>query len=162
MKGRSAGIEERRRWGVAWVVLTAALTLHVLDEAAHDFLSFYNPAVESIRSQFPWLLLPTLGFSLWLGLLGFAVGALSVLSVLVFKGKRGMRPISRIYAWLMIANALFHVAVALDQGRAIAGVLSAPLLVAGAVFLLRAIPRRAPEPGGNQGLHPVPGGGARE
>jgi len=35
------------RFGFAWVLLSLALTLHVIDEALTDFLSVYNPAVPS-------------------------------------------------------------------------------------------------------------------
>ena len=32
-----------RRWALAWAALCAAFALHVIDEATHDFLSWYNP-----------------------------------------------------------------------------------------------------------------------
>jgi hypothetical protein len=35
--------------GWAWVSLALAIAVHVLDEAAHDFLALYNPTVEAIR-----------------------------------------------------------------------------------------------------------------
>src|SRR5439155_13684259 len=48
-------VADYTRFGVAWVVLCVALSVHVADEALTDFLSVYNPAVRAIRSRFPFL-----------------------------------------------------------------------------------------------------------
>ena len=133
---------ENRRWGTAWVLLTASLAVHVLDEAVNDFLSFYNPYVLSIRASFPWLPFPVFRFSTWLGLLIFAVVALLLLSVLVFRGKWGMKPVAYIYGWLMVANALLHFSGSLWYGRLLAGVWSSPLLLACSLYMLKSIPRK--------------------
>ena len=132
---------ENRRWGIAWVLLTASLAVHVLDEAGHDFLSFYNPSVLAIRARFTWAPLPVFSFSTWLGLLIFAVVTLLLLSVLVFRGKWGMKPVAYIYGWLMVANALLHLSGSLWYGQLLAGVWSSPLLLACSFYLLKSIPR---------------------
>lgn len=131
-----------RRWGTAWVLLTASLAVHVLDEAVNDFLSFYNPSVLSIRASFPWLLFPVFRFSTWLGLLIFAAVALLLLSVLVFRGKWGMKPVVYIYGWLMVANVLLHFSASLWYGQLLAGVWSSPLLLACSLYLLKSVPRQ--------------------
>ena len=78
-----------RRWGLAWLGTTFALLLHVVDEASHDFLSFYNPAVLSVRAKLPWFPLPT--FELW-GWLTVVGGALLVLLLLApWVGPRWIR-----------------------------------------------------------------------
>ncbi len=134
---------QNRRWGTAWLLLTAALAVHVLDEAVNDFLGFYNPFVLSTRASFPWLPLPVFCFSTWLGLLIFAVVALLLLSVLVFQGKWGMKPVAHIYGWLMVANALLHGFLSLWQGQLLAGVWSSPLVLVCSFNLLQSIPRRS-------------------
>ncbi len=131
-----------RRWGISWLLLSGALALHVLDEAVNDYLSFYNPAVESWRGRWPGLPLPTFTFGLWLGLLIGAVVVLLVLSVLVFQGKWGMKPVSHIFGWLMLGNGLMHIFQSIGYGELLAGFWSSPLLMIGAFFLLRSIPRR--------------------
>jgi len=55
----NARTESAVRQGWAWVALTLALAVHVADEALTDFLSVYNPTVEAIRAQYPWVPLPT-------------------------------------------------------------------------------------------------------
>ena len=135
---------ENRRWGTAWVLLTASLAVHVLDEAVNDFLGFYNPAVLSIRASLPWLPLPVFEFSTWLGLLILAVVALLLLSVLVFRGKWGMKPVACIYGGLMVANALLHGFLSLRHGQVLAGTWSSPLLLACSLYLLKSTPGRRP------------------
>lgn len=61
-----------RRFGFAWLGFAAVLVLHVTDEAAHDFLSVYNPTAQSIRARLPWLPLPTFTVRAWL--FGLAAG----------------------------------------------------------------------------------------
>ena len=38
--------------------------LHVVDEAATDFLGFYNPLVQSVHARLPWFPMPTLTFAI--------------------------------------------------------------------------------------------------
>ena len=68
-----------RRWALAWLLLTLALAGHVIDEALTDFLSVYNPAVEAIAQQLPWLTLPVLTFESWIS--GLAIAVLNVAQV---------------------------------------------------------------------------------
>ena len=74
------------RTGRPWVALTLALAVHVADEAATDFLSVYNPTVESIRRRFPFLPLPVFTFDVWLAGLIAAVILLLALSRFAFRG----------------------------------------------------------------------------
>jgi hypothetical protein len=50
--------QEPFQFGVAWVLLSVALTLQVIDEAVTDFLSVYNPVVQAIRKRVPFIPLP--------------------------------------------------------------------------------------------------------
>ncbi len=115
--------------------------MHVADEAAHDFLSFYNPNAAAIRAALPFLPLPEFTLTSWLASLTIAVAVLTALSAAAFRGARWTIPASALYAGLMAANGLFHTVGSLALGRPLPGVYSSPLLVAAAVWLLVAARR---------------------
>jgi hypothetical protein len=130
--------------GRAWLVLCAALALHVLDEALTGFLKVYNPTVVAIRAELPWLPLPVFRFETWIAGLIAAIIVLLALSVFVFRGARWTRPVAYALAIIMTANALGHTAGTIF-GRTIAdvsfprpmpGFYSSPLLLAASIFLL--------------------------
>lgn len=121
--------------GPAWVALTLALALHVLDEAVHDFLALYNPTVEEIRRRVPFLMLPTFTFRSWITGLALGIGVLLALSPFAFRRARWLRPIALVLAVFMVLNGCLHVIGSLVMGRLIAGTLSAPFLVAAALSL---------------------------
>ncbi|UCF40194.1 MAG: hypothetical protein JSW43_10705 [Gemmatimonadota bacterium] len=130
------------RWGLAWIGLGLALALHVVDEALGGFLAFYNPIAEAVRARWPLPFPPTFTFDAWLGGLAVAVVALLALSACAFRGFRWMRPLSYALGVFMIANGLVHLTASVALGRPVAGTYSAPLLVAAAVYLMVATPRR--------------------
>ena len=116
--------------------LCAALAVHVIDEAVTDQLAVYNSAVQVIRERYPLILLPTLTFSIFLSLLIFAVIVLVGLSVLVWRGKWAMRPISCAFAGVMLTNGLMHIAHSLFTQKFMSGVYSSPLLLAASIHLI--------------------------
>jgi len=140
-----------KRWTWSWIGLALALSLHVADEAAHDFLSFWNPLVRSLRQELPALPLPTFRFALWLGGLSTAVVLLLALTWFVRRGAAWMRPVSYVLAVLMLGNGMLHIAGTVYQGRAVPGVYSSPILLIMAGLLLAAAWRHRsasrPEPG---------------
>ena len=126
----------RRRWGLAWVGLSLALAVHVVDEALSDFLPFWNSLVGAARDRLPWVPLPTFAFSEWLG--GLIVGVVLLLSLsrFAFEGARWMRPLSYFLAVVMLGNGLGHIAASVYLGRLAPGVVSSPLLLLAAALLL--------------------------
>lgn len=124
------------RFGAAWLLLTAALAFHVADEALTDFLSIYNPTVESIRQQLPFFPMPTFTFRGWLTGLIIAVVVLSALSVAAFHGQRRMLPLAYVFGTLMLLNGCGHIAGSIYLGRLMPGVYTAPLLLAGSLHLI--------------------------
>lgn len=126
----------QRRHGFAWLALTAALAVHVADEAAHDFLSFYNPNAAAIRAALPFLALPEFTLTSWLASLTVAVAVLAALSTAAFRGARWAVPASTVYGGLMVVNGLFHPVASLALGRTLPGVYSSPLLLTAAAWLL--------------------------
>ena len=127
-----------QRFGWAWIGLSLALCLHVIDEAAHDFLSVYNPSAVRIREQFA-IPLPVFSFEIWIAGLTAAVLVLLWLSNYAFLGARWMRPAAAIFAALMFMNGVGHFAGSLYMGRWMPGVYSSPLLIAASIALAAAL-----------------------
>ena len=118
--------------------MCAALALHVLDEAVTDFLGVYNPVFHAIRERQPLLMLPTFSFNIWLSLLIFAVTALAGVSVFVWKGRWAMRPISYVFAAVMLTNGLLHIVHSIYMWKLMPGVYTSPLLLAASIVLVAA------------------------
>ena len=128
---------ERGNYGLAWVSLCAALALHVMDEAAHDFLSVYNPTVQLIRQKIPFLPLPTFSFEVWIAGLVLAIALLLCLMPFAFHNARWLKIPAKIFAVLMMLNGAQHIIGSFWLGRLIPGVYSAPLLIAASAYLLK-------------------------
>jgi len=124
------------RHRIAWLLLTIALAGHVLDEALTDFLSFYNPTVESIRESVPWFPMSTLDFETWITGLVIGVLVLLALTPLAGRGLAWMRGLSYLYGGFMALNGLAHLGLSVTLGRWMPGVISSPFLLAAAAFLL--------------------------
>jgi hypothetical protein len=127
---------DTRRWAAAWATLCAAFALHVLDEAAHDFLSWYNPSVLAIRARVPWLPLPTFTFAMWITGLTLAVIALAALTPLVRRGRRWLIPLAYAYGAIHVANGIGHIVTSIAGWWLAPGVWSSPVLIAAAIWLL--------------------------
>lgn len=144
LRGAAAGAGAGyRRWGLAWLGVVLALVLHVLDEATHDFLSFYNPAVLSVRAKLPWFPLPTFEFTGWIVFLAVTILILVALAPWAFRGASWMRPLSWALAILIGTNGLLHFAAALTLRAMVPGVLSAPVMLLAAFCLAGLIPKRS-------------------
>ena len=122
--------------GLAWIFLTIALALHVLDEAVHDFLSIYNPAARAVRDRLPFLPLPTFSFGVWLGGLIGGLLLLTALSPFAFRRAAWLRPLALFLSIVMLVNAAAHFAGSLFLGRVMPGTYSAPVLLMAALCLL--------------------------
>jgi hypothetical protein len=123
-------------WGKAWVALTAALAVHVVDEAMTDFLGLWNPIVLEIRKAVPWSPLPVFSFPVWAGGLALLVVLLGALSIYGLRGARWLRPVAYAFGAIMALNALGHIGASLYLGHFAPGVTSSPLLLAAAAWLL--------------------------
>lgn len=141
---RNRGIDKSEtEHGLAWVILSLALAIHVADEALGDFLSFWNPLVRAIRERIPVLPLPTFVFEVWLAGLILGVLVLLALSRYAFHGARWMVPLSYALGVMMFGNGLFHILGSIYIGEMIPGVYSAPVLLAASIYLVRCAYRRA-------------------
>jgi len=132
------------RWpanvGLGWVTLTLALAVHVVDEAAHDFLTMYNANVRIIREHVPWLPVPIFSFRTWIAGLLLAIVLLLLLSPFAFRkegaGARWIRPMAWFLAALMTLNGLNHIAASIYLGRLAPGVESSPVLLLASAYLV--------------------------
>lgn len=126
-----------RRFGLAWLGFAVALAIHVLDEATHDFLSFYNPSARAIRARMPFLPLPTFTFESWLTTLVIGISVFVCLSPFAFRGTRWARFVAVAASILVgVVNAGGHMFISVYYHRWMPGVYSSPLLLLAALFLL--------------------------
>lgn len=124
------------RFGFAWVLFAAALALHIIDEATHDFLSVYNPNALLIRERYG-VPIPVLTFGTWIIGLGAAILVLACLSPVAFRGVRWLRITAIPLAVIVgILNACMHMGSSIYFHRFMPGVYSAPVLLAAGIFLL--------------------------
>jgi len=133
-----------RNLGIAWVCICLATAVHVTDEALTGFLSVYNPSVIAMRERWGWFPMPPFQFREWLlGLIGVIIVAL-LLSPLVFRGSRVIRPIAWILSVIMILNAGGHT-LATIFGRTVEsvrfarpapGFYSSPLLLIASIYMI--------------------------
>ena len=135
-----------RRFGCAWVALALAIGVHVADEALTGFLGVYNPMVRAIRQRLPFLPLPTFTFGIWLAGLVAGVTLLLALAPLALRGSRRIVGIAFPLSLLMCANGAGHIAGSFYLGRPAPGVLSTPLLLVAAAWLLVEAVRRREAP----------------
>ena len=130
----------RRRHWLAWMGLCGALAVHVADEALMGWLDWYNPTVRAIHEQYPSvllrILLPTFTFEIFLSLLIFAVVMLVAVSYFVWKGRWAMRPISHVFAIVLLTNGLFHIAHSIYMRELMPGVYTSPLLLVASIVLI--------------------------
>ena len=130
----------------AWLALTGALGLHVLDEALTGFLDFYNPLVLRMRSRLSWFPMPTFTFGVWLTGLIALVALLVLLAPVVRKGSAAIGVASWVLVVIMFMNGVGHLAGSMYFQRWLPGATSAPLLLIASVALARAVSARSGQP----------------
>jgi len=131
-----------RKWlssgnALAWILLTVAGALHVLDEALHDFLSYYNPLVLDLREKLGLFPMPIFSHGLWLGGLIAAIIISFLLTPIVARGRRVIRAVVTAISIVMILNALGHMAGSIYFGSVVPGTFSSPVLLIAAGWMTR-------------------------
>lgn len=129
----------RLSFGWTWILLAAALGLHVYDEATHDFLGVYNPTVKAMRERFPFLPIPTFTYEAWLAGLIAGIILLLVLSYWAFRNAGWLRIGGFVFALFMLLNGLGHIAGSLYMGEWMPGVYSSPVLIAASLAVVAAV-----------------------
>jgi len=126
-----------RTFGAAWLMMGVALGFHVIDEAATDFLASYNPIATRIRSHLRGLPFPPV-FTFWPWFLGLITATAILLSLtpLAYAHVAWMIPVAIVVSLINIGNGLLHIVASIRVRRRVPGVISAPFLLASAVWLL--------------------------
>lgn len=135
---------DRQHLGYAWLALTLAFAIHIIEEADHDFVAIYQPLTAALNERLPILTLPNIAFTLWLAALAAVVVALLALSPLAFRGGRWIRRTAYVYAALMAANAIVHFVSMLQVVNVQPGSWTAMLLLVTAAMLFVAARRVTP------------------
>src|SRR3954468_9322943 len=138
-------------FGRAWLALTMAFALHVLDEATTGFLEVYNPTVIAMRARFAWFPMPPFGFREWLfGLIAVVVLCFA-LTPLATRNARWLRPLAWFYALIMFFNGIGHTLFTIlgrtvesvTFSRPAPGFYSSPFLLIGSVWLITRLRKAA-------------------
>ena len=124
-------------FGVAWLALAVALALHVADEAANNFLAFYNPRALAIRRRLHVPFPPVFTYRTWFAGLLAGIALLFLLSPAAFHGARWIRIVALPLSILVgLCNAAGHLIGSMIYRRPLAGLLSSPALLIGGSWLL--------------------------
>jgi len=130
--------DENQRFGIYWLFFGYTLALHVLDEAAHDFLSVYLPNAIAIRRALPCLPIPLFNFQSWIGSLALALALFLAMTPLALRGEKWLRWLAVPVAIIPgIHNGSAHILSSIYMKRMMPGVYSAPLLLFSGTLLLR-------------------------
>ena len=138
------------RLGLAWVLLCAALALHVADEASTGFLDVYNPTVLALRARLGFWPMPAFEFRDWLSGLALGIAMLAALSPFAFQNARWLRPIFYFLAGVVgIVNAVGHMIFSVlgrtvdtvHFARPAPGFYSSPVLLIASIYALAQLRR---------------------
>jgi hypothetical protein len=154
MTGHNIGVS-RQGFGLAWLLLCVAFALHVWDEAAHDFLSYYNATALALYGHFSWVPRMDMTFREWLTGLVTAVVICAVLTPVAFRNARWLRPLAYLIAFVQLMNGLGHIAAQILGGTVPSvrfegispGFYTAPLLVAASIYLFWRLRKTKPSRG---------------
>lgn len=138
-----ATVTAPERHARAWLLLDAALAVHVADEALTGFLDFYNPLVRQLRDRLGFWPMPTFTFGVWLSGLAALVVVLALLTPAVRRGATGTRFLSWLLAVIMLGNGIAHLAGSVYFQRWLPGATSAPLLLVASIMLINATAARS-------------------
>lgn len=125
--------------GAAWLAAAIALGLHVVDEAATDFLAWYNPVAARIRARIHIPFPPSFTFWPWLIGLSMVTAILLALTSLAFTNERAIIGPAVFVGIIHIFNGLLHTVAAIRFRRRVPGLTTAPLLIVTGVWLLLAV-----------------------
>ena len=129
---------------ISWLLLCAAISVHVFDEATHHFLDVYNPTVQVLRTTAPWLPVPVFTFAVWITGLAVGIAVLLVLSPRLSRGSRWVRHLAYAVGLLMVLNGfqhivgtiLGHTVAAVRFPRPMPGFYSSPVLIVASLYML--------------------------
>jgi hypothetical protein len=134
----------RKGFGFAWLLLCVAFALHIWDEAAHDFLSYYNATALTLYGHFSWVPRMDMTFPQWIiGALVFIVACVA-LTPFAFRNARWLRPWAYLLGLILFLIGIGHVVAQILGGTVPSvrfdgispGFYTAPLLLAASGYVL--------------------------
>lgn len=139
------------RLGAAWLLLGGAFSLHLWDEAAHQFLGYYNATMLALYGHFPWFPRLDMNFRGWLGTLILGNLCFLALAPWAFRNVPWLRPLGYFFAALALLESLGqllltmrgHTSGSVHFDGASPGFYTAPLLFVFSVYLIRNLRRSA-------------------
>ena len=150
-------------FGTAWLLLCLVFALHIWDEAAHDFLSYYNATVLTLYGRFSWLPRMDMQLREWITRLVIAVVVCLALTPFAFRNARWLRPLAYVFAGVHFLNGIGHILATMHGGTVPSvrfngvapGFYTAPLLIAASTYLFWTLRRTGRTPavprcGGNK------------
>lgn len=141
-------------FGPAWLLLCVVFGLHVWDEAAHDFLRYYNATVLTLYGHFSWFPRMDFPFRAWLTGLLVAILICFALTPFGFRNARWLRPLAYLFAGIHFMNGMGHT-LAQIFGRTVPsvrfegvapGFYTAPLLLISSAYLFWSLRRTVTRP----------------
>ena len=139
----------RRGFGLPWFLLCLGFALHIWDEAAHDFLGYFNATVLTLYGHFSWFPRMDMQFHEWLALLLVALAVCLVLTPFAFRNARWLRPLAYVFAGIQFLNGTWHILSTILGGTVPSvrfngfapGFYTAPLLLASSAYLFWSLRR---------------------
>jgi hypothetical protein len=131
-------------FGTPWLLLCLGFALHVWDEAAHDFLSYYNATALALYGHFSWFPRLDMQFRTWLSALVAVNLALLALTPWAYRNAKWLRPVAYGFAGIELVYGAGQILAAI-RGRTVPsvhfegaapGVYTAPLVVVLAAYLI--------------------------
>lgn len=134
---------QNRGFGLAWLFLSIAFALHVWDEAAHDFLAYYDATVLTLYGRFSWFPRMDMTFREWLTGLLVAITISLTLTPFALRNARWLRPLAYLFAGIQFVNGVGHILATIWGGTVPSvrfegtapGFYTAPLLLLSSAFL---------------------------
>ena len=138
-------------FGAAWLLLGLVFSLHIVDEAAHHFLPYYNATVLHLYGHVPGFPRIDLEVRTWLGAL--VLGDLAFLAMMpwAFRNARWLRPVGYFVSALAVLESIGqclltargHTTGSVQFDGVSPGFYTAPLLLVSSAFLLWSLRRSA-------------------
>jgi len=131
-------------FGLAWFFCAVAFALHIWDEAAHDFVDYYNATALALYGHFSWFPRIDVGFHTWLVIFVLTNLALFGLTPWAFRDVLWLRPLAYAVVFLSLADGTGHVLVTI-RGQTVPsvrlegvspGFYTSPLVLFSATYLL--------------------------
>jgi hypothetical protein len=130
-------------FGRSWLLMCMAFGLHTWDEAAHDFLPYFNATVLAFYGHFSWFPRMDMECRSWLIRLLVANLLLLGLTPWAYRNAGWLRPLAYVFAGVQFLNGTGHI-VATVLGHTVPsvrfegpapGVYTAPLLLILSAYL---------------------------